>query len=263
MKTLAHIIIALAALTAAAPALASTVTLAPATISVAAGQTVSMTVSVDTGQASAVTAKAVIAYPEDMLEAVSFSFAPVWIQLSQPGYDSMAGGLVVKTAGYPGGFTGAKALGTLVFKAKKAGTAAVAVSGDSAVWGGQGGSTLSGAQGASAITITSGAPAAKPAQAAPPASHTASTASVEAAPAAEGLANAIGTSSEPAAGPSATENSASEKPIDKQPAAAAAADISGFSIAGWAWGILLGVIAAIGIALAYRRFSKRNKARTN
>lgn len=251
MKRLGHIIIALASLMAATPALASTITLAPTTASVAAGQTVSVMVSVDAGQTAAVTAKAVITYPADTLEAVSFSFAPTWIQLSQPGYDSMAGGTVVKTAGYPGGFTGAKAFGTLVFKAKKAGTATIAVSGDSAVWGGQGGSSLSGAQGAFAITVTGGASSAPAA----PATKKPALAPAEVVASADEPAEAEDVAAPitilPAAGDEAEEESA----VGEQLAAVGAVGIGGFATAGWAWG--LGILAVLGIAwFSYRRFSR-------
>lgn len=254
MKMLGYIVIALASLATAAPVFASTITLAPVVLSVAAGQTVSMTVNVDAGQTEAVTAKAVITYPAETLEAISFSFAPIWIQLSQPGYDGMAGGLVVKTAGYPGGFTGAKTFGTLVFKAKKAGTATVAVSGDSAVWGGQGGSTLGGAQGASALTVTGGTTV-SPAPVAP--------APRQPSPA---LADAEAVSAEPADGegiaeqpitiiPAAEEN-VEVNAVGEQLAAVGATSAGGFSVAGWVWGICLGILAVIGIAWGYRRFSR-------
>lgn len=253
MKTFGYIVIALVSFV-ATPALASTITLAPTTASVVAGQTVSVAVSVDAGQTAAVTAKAVITYPADTLEAVSFSFAPAWIQLSQPGYDSMAGGLVVKTAGYPSGFTGTKAFGTLIFKAKKAGTATVAVSGDSAVWGGQGGSSLSGSQGASAITITGGAVSAQttPAkrQTAPAPTPTEETVPAESADEEKSASSPITILQAPA-------ETQEENSSVAQLAAVGAVDAGGFASAGWIWGLCLGALVVIGIAwFSYRRFSR-------
>lgn len=254
MKKFGYIIIALASFTAATPVFASTITLAPTTASVVAGQTVSVAVSLDAGQTAAVTAKAVITYPADTLEAVSFSFAPMWIQLSQPGYDSMAGGLITKTAGYPNGFTGTKAFGTLVFKAKKAGMATVAVSGDSAVWGGQGGSSLSGQQGASAITV-----AGIPTSSAPIASATKkpSPAPAEVAAPADEPTEEEGVASPIIILPTDEEKAEEENAVGEQLAAVGAVDTVGFASTGWVWGLFAGILAAIGIAwFSYRRFSR-------
>jgi hypothetical protein len=63
-------------------------------------------------------------YPANLLQVQSFNFSSSWMPLSQEGYDSINNttGLLIKTAGYPGGFESSKNLGTVTFKAIKEGT---------------------------------------------------------------------------------------------------------------------------------------------
>ena len=89
--------IALLALTTSS-AYAATISLSPATVSVAKGQTFTISISVDSAGAKLYTVKAALSYPADMLDASSFAFAdgtPMWIPLSQSGYDSMGNGTVI------------------------------------------------------------------------------------------------------------------------------------------------------------------------
>ncbi|TSC84570.1 MAG: hypothetical protein G01um101417_101 [Parcubacteria group bacterium Gr01-1014_17] len=121
----------------ALPAFAATINFVPATASVTQGETISFVIKVDAGDEKIVTVKTALSYPQDLLEPVSFLLTPNAVQLAQPGYDQMKDGIIVKTAGFPGGFTGIKEFGTLVFKAKQAGlpaqagVATVSVSNDS------------------------------------------------------------------------------------------------------------------------------------
>ena len=140
-------------LIAAAPAYAASISLTPSTISVVRGQTVTVQVVVDSGTAQTVTAEAQLSYPSSILTATSFTFAPSWIQLSQPGYDSMGGGTEIKTGGYPGGFTGSKVLGTATFTATQSGTATIAVTSGSQTFSSQGGNTLTAPFGTTAVTV--------------------------------------------------------------------------------------------------------------
>lgn len=140
---------------------ASTIVLVPATVSVTKGQTVAITVNVDPAGAKIYTVKGVVNYPADILEATSFTFAPgtpMWIPLSQPGYDSMTVGNVTKTAGFPGGFTTTKALGTITFRAKESGTATISVSPQSVAYDAQSKNTVSGVQGSSVVTVAAPVP---------------------------------------------------------------------------------------------------------
>src|SRR3989344_3633780 len=86
------------------------------TVAVTKGEIFTVTVNVEPAGMKLYTVKGIVTYPADMLEATSFAFAqgtPMWVPLSQAGYDSMTPGNVTKTAGFPGGFTTVKALGTI------------------------------------------------------------------------------------------------------------------------------------------------------
>ena len=64
-----------------------------------------------------------------MLEVKSFTFAHLWMALVQPGYDSVdnVSGVLVKTAGYPGGLSSSASFGTISFSAKKAGSGVITI----------------------------------------------------------------------------------------------------------------------------------------
>ena len=143
---------------------ASTITLNPSAVSVTKGQTFTVTVNVDPAGTKLYTVKGVVTYPADILEATAFTFTagtPMWGPLSQPGYDSMTAGNVTKTAGFPGGFTTVKALGTITFRVKESGAATIAVSPQSLAYDAQSKNMITGAQGSATVTITVPAPAPK------------------------------------------------------------------------------------------------------
>lgn len=117
---------------------AATLTLFAGTVKVIAGESVSIAVGADAGDEKLVTVKAALSYPPELLEFVSFSFASEAFALSQPGYDSAGEGVLVKTAGFPGGFTGIRPFGTAVFRTRSAGTAAISASSDSLLLNTQG-----------------------------------------------------------------------------------------------------------------------------
>ena len=125
MKKISFILIALVLLSAAVSANAATLSTTPAAVNVVAGQTFSLPISVNSQGASVVTVKAQLSYPSNLVDATAFSFGSGWMQLSQPGYDSMGSGVLIKTAGFPGGFGGTKTLGTVTFVAKATGTATI------------------------------------------------------------------------------------------------------------------------------------------
>src|SRR3989338_4323793 len=110
---------------------AATVNFSPASVSIEEGQTFSLAVSADAGADKVVTVKMVLVYPQDMLEPISFAFASSWFPLTQPDFDKMENGMVIKTAGFPGGFMGTREFRTIIFRAKRAGAATVSVSNES------------------------------------------------------------------------------------------------------------------------------------
>ena len=99
---------------------ATTATLSPETITVAPGAEFTVTVGVNPAGTTDDAEKMEIDYPANALEVVSFTQAPTWMALTQPGYDlnDTTNGVLIKTAGYPTGFSSATTFGTITFKAK-------------------------------------------------------------------------------------------------------------------------------------------------
>ncbi len=112
------------------PALAATsVSFAPVTVNVSQGQSFTLTVGVNPGGVKNYTVKTELQYPANLLEVTSFAFANTWMPLTQSGYDltDNTNGVLVKTAGYPGGVSSAVTFGTVTFHAKKSGTGTIAL----------------------------------------------------------------------------------------------------------------------------------------
>lgn len=120
----------------ASSASAATFVLSPASVSVSNGQEFSMSVSVDPQGTKDYTAKIELTYPASSLEVKAFSFNNSWMALPQAGYDLIdnTAGKLIKTAGYPKGFSNTAIFGTVTFKAKKVGTAYVKASGNSVIY---------------------------------------------------------------------------------------------------------------------------------
>lgn len=226
-------ILGLALVLAAPLAQASTITLSPSTLSVSSGQTVSVVVSVDAQGATLTTVESQISYPANLLTPTSFAYAPAWMAMSQPGYDQMSGGTVIKTAGYPRGFTGVQTFGTLTFRAIATGTGAVSVSNGSITYTPSGQNVLTGAQGSIAVSVS------------PAAATTASTEPTVAQGTAGGQPAAQAASTV-AQGTTTDGTTATAATAEAVPLAAAAAGATGFHMSGWAWAgavvLLIGLI---------------------
>jgi hypothetical protein len=170
------------ALGTAVSAHAATLSISPTTVWVKEGETVTVTVSADPTGEKLYTVKTVLSYPADVLEAKSFTFSNGLLALTQPGYDSMGNGTIVKTAGVSGGFTSTRTVGTATFTAKKAGVATIAVQSTSLALDSQSKNKLSGAQGSATVTVAAPqvaeptpaapAPVTTPGQASAPAAST-------------------------------------------------------------------------------------------
>lgn len=124
---------------------AATVTFAPAVINVVPRQLVNVNIVIDP-QGTAYTAKIALSFPPNLLAVSSFSHASGWMPLSQPGYDSIdnSSGSLVKTAGAAGGFSSPRHFGTVTFVAQSAGTANIAVSGNTQILNANNQNTFSG-----------------------------------------------------------------------------------------------------------------------
>lgn len=110
---------------------ATSINLSPATINVKTGQTFTVPVSVNPQGVKNYTVELKLNFPADLLQVNSFAFGSQWMAVGQPGYDLIdnTNGVLIKTAGYPQGFTSNIQLGTVTFQAKKSGTGVIALAG--------------------------------------------------------------------------------------------------------------------------------------
>lgn len=114
---------------------ASTLSLVPASVNITEGESFSLRVILNPRGVNNYTTKVQLQYPPDLLETKSFTLGNGWMALSQPGYDltDNTNGLLIKTAGYPGGISKSITFGTIFFLAKKSGEGIIKVGEDSFV----------------------------------------------------------------------------------------------------------------------------------
>jgi uncharacterized membrane protein YuzA (DUF378 family) len=118
-------------------AIASTnITLSPSTSNVVAGQKIEVTVYANANGTRNGTVKTNVEFPADLLEVTSFTQPSIWMSIKESGYESEdnTNGVLIKTAGYPRGFSSNLVFGTITFTAKKVGVATVKVTTDSAAY---------------------------------------------------------------------------------------------------------------------------------
>lgn len=143
-------------------AAAATLSLSPANVSVTRGQTFNMIVSLNPQGQANYTVKVKLNYPVALLEVQLFTFASAWLPLTQSGYDLVdnTNGVMIKTAGYPGGISGPATFGTVSFRAKATGSGNVSISSDSAAYDSGSQNILTGVPVSASVAIS--APAATP-----------------------------------------------------------------------------------------------------
>lgn len=137
------------------PALASTTaSLTPSSVKVTSGQRFSVAVSVNPQGTANYAEKVEINYPADMLEVSSFTLGNNWMAMTQMGYDSTdnTNGILIKTAGYPGGISASTNFGTITFKAKKSGNGNIKIGNSSIAFQASSQSAISGNSVSFAIT---------------------------------------------------------------------------------------------------------------
>lgn len=107
--------------------LASAVSLRSSTSKIEPNKTFSLSIYVNPTAVTSYTAGVTIKYPAYLVSVESFSFNSAWIPLSQAGLDLIdnTSGKLIKTAGYPSGFSTETLLGTAVIKSKKAGSVSI------------------------------------------------------------------------------------------------------------------------------------------
>jgi hypothetical protein len=141
----------------ALPVFAATLSSAPLSVDVKQGQTFNVNISADPQGSKAYTVKLELKFPANLLEVKSFNFGDnySWVAVSQPGYDLLdnTNGVLVKTAGYPKGFSSPVTFGTATFVAKKDGNGTIEVGADSMVLDSTSKNILSGAQGKTSVSI--------------------------------------------------------------------------------------------------------------
>lgn len=119
----------------------------PASVAVSSGSNFSVSIVADPQDAKNYTAKIELKYPADMLEVKSFAFNSAWFPLSMPNYDLLdnTNGVLIKTAGYPKGFSAPATFGTVTFRAKKEGSVSISLGGNSVIFDAQNKNVLTGA----------------------------------------------------------------------------------------------------------------------
>lgn len=145
------------ALLAPMSALAASISLSPANVSVNTGDAFSVSVMADPASTKLYSVRANVSFDPSLVQVTNFSFANTWMSISQPGYDSIdnSNGVLVKAAGYPGGFTSATKLGTVTFKALKTGIATISSTSGSLLLDADSKNQISGTQGNISVSITS------------------------------------------------------------------------------------------------------------
>lgn len=104
--------------------LASAISLRSSTSATEPGKTFSLSIYANPTSVASYTAGVNIKFPADLVSIQSFSYSGPWIPITASGYDTIdnASGTLIKTAGYPNGFTSEVLVGTALLKVKKAGT---------------------------------------------------------------------------------------------------------------------------------------------
>jgi len=145
-------------------ALAASFQLTSSQTSVTTGQTVTVQVIATPGSSAIYTASAHLSFTPGVLQVTNFTFATNWMPVTQSSYNSTdnTGGALVKTGGYPGGFTAPTALGTITFTAVAPGTATVSATNASVLLDQNNTNEVSGTQGSLSITVTAPKPATTP-----------------------------------------------------------------------------------------------------
>jgi hypothetical protein len=112
---------------------ASSFQFSPASFNTNPGKTFTLTITLDPQGVKNYTAKAEISFPADLLGANSFTFGSNWMAIAQTGYDltDNGSGILIKTAGYPGGASNPVTFGTISFTTKKEGSGTITITGNS------------------------------------------------------------------------------------------------------------------------------------
>lgn len=143
---------------------AATFNVSPSSGTYNTGDTVTLNVSVNPAGSTIYTAMLDARFSTANFEVVSFTLNDALLPLKQSGYDALdnASGILTKTGGYSGGLTSTASFGTIVLRAKSAGSATFTVADSSKLLDGSNADQQSGAQTSTFTIATKPAPEVKP-----------------------------------------------------------------------------------------------------
>lgn len=110
-------------------ALGASVSFEPATLTAKVGQQFDLAIVLNPSVGAVYTGKIQLKFPADSLEVKSFAMNGGFMPMQQSGYDlaDNSGGILIKTGGYPGGFSTPIVFGKVSFLAKKTGQAIISL----------------------------------------------------------------------------------------------------------------------------------------
>lgn len=114
---------------------ASVLQFSPTSVDTNPGKTFTLKITLDPHGVKNYTSKMEVHFPADILKMNSFTFGDGWLPLSVSGYDLVDNtkGILIKSAGYPGGVLNPITFGTISFTAKKEGSGTITLAGNSLV----------------------------------------------------------------------------------------------------------------------------------
>jgi len=142
---------------------ATTAEFSPASANLTVGQKFNVVISVNPQGTANYAEKLEINYPAGILEVTSFTLGDKWMAMTEAGYDSIdnTNGVLIKTAGYPGGFSTSAIFGTVSFSAKATGNGTIKIGNSSLAFQASSQSAITG-NGIQVMVTTPAAPAPKP-----------------------------------------------------------------------------------------------------
>ena len=142
----------------ASPVLAdSTISFSPANIDVTQGENFALVILVNPHDVKNGTVKLELEYPAELLEVKSFIFADGWMSsFTNSEYDLIdnTNGILIRTAGYPGGISSVKVFGFVLFSAKETGTGVIKIGNNSFIRNAENENVLSEIVAQTFVTIT-------------------------------------------------------------------------------------------------------------
>lgn len=115
---------------------ASTISLSPASVVVHEGETFNISVNVNAPTTREYTVKMDMSFTTGIMRISTWNFGNEWTVLRQPGYDSFDNttGILIRTGGYPAGFTGPTRFGVATFVAGRPGKGTISLTNGSFVF---------------------------------------------------------------------------------------------------------------------------------